>query len=150
MFEYTTCGLDGVCLVNGYREYRYGDDVAVAIEDVDGLHRLIASEIISKRAPLTGPEFRFLRVEMDISQNNLAHLFGNSEQTIAKWEKGQIKRIPQWADAVIRDIAKERLLDENAKLSALLDALAEVDNAQNGVRSMRLQHNERWFVADAA
>jgi len=60
-FQYTACGLDKFWLPNGYevKATRHGE--AVAVNDVDGLHQLIANTLIDKPGRLTGKEFRFLR-----------------------------------------------------------------------------------------
>ena len=53
-FHYTACGLDNVWLTNGYKikATRHGE--AVADNDVDGLHQLIANTLIDKPGRLTG------------------------------------------------------------------------------------------------
>lgn len=101
MFHYTLSGLDYVWLQNGYkvRETKYGE--SVAIEDVEGLHRMIAKDIVSNRVSLTGPEFRFLRKELKMSQASIAGVFGNDTQTISLWERGE-GEVPKWAHRMLR------------------------------------------------
>lgn len=59
MFEYTSCGLDGIFLKSGYSiiETAYGE--GVAIDDLEGLHTAIATDIIKQRTPMTGISFGF-------------------------------------------------------------------------------------------
>lgn len=148
MYEYKTCGLDGIFLVNGYVKHEYGDETFVAIEDMDGLHKLLSSQLIHKPAPLTGAEFRFLRNELDLSQKQLSRLLGNEDQTIAKWEKGQTKGgVPQWADAIIRDMATETILEGNAELTRILNMLSDADNFIHDLK-LCLEHNHNWQIAD--
>jgi len=47
--HYTACGLDNVWLANGFtiKETKYGK--GVSIDDVDGLHRLLASNLVEKK-----------------------------------------------------------------------------------------------------
>jgi hypothetical protein len=48
-FHYTACGLDNVWLANGYKVKATRHGEAVAVNDVDGLHQLIANTLIDKR-----------------------------------------------------------------------------------------------------
>lgn len=59
-FHYTACGLDNVWLANGYKVKATRHGHAVAVDDVDGLHQLIAQTLIDKPVSLSGKEFRFL------------------------------------------------------------------------------------------
>src|SRR5215813_1070601 len=88
-FRYSACGLDNVFLLNGYnlRSTPYGK--GFAIDNVDGLHAAIGKRLIREKKTLNGKELRFLRHELDFSQNALATLLGVDEQSVARWEKGQ-------------------------------------------------------------
>lgn len=107
MHHYLECGLPDVWLVNGYQPLStpYGDGVAV--ENVEALHRAIAMHLVQRAEPLTGAEFRFLRIELDLSQARLAAYFGNDAQSVALWEKRG--KIPAWADRFLRAIYRERI-----------------------------------------
>lgn len=62
MHHYTECGLDNVWLANGFTKKKTAYGEAVSITHADGLHQLLAEDLINKHARLTGKEFRFLRV----------------------------------------------------------------------------------------
>lgn len=86
--HYTVCGLDNVWLANGYivKETKYGK--GVSIDDVDGLHRLLATNLVEKRGLLTGKEFRFLRVHLGLTQQGAGKLLGDvSENAVSLWER---------------------------------------------------------------
>jgi DNA-binding transcriptional regulator YiaG len=86
--HYTACGLDNVWLANGFavKETKYG--TGVSIEDVDGLHRLLASNLVEREGLLTGKEFRFLRVHLGLTQQGLGKLLGDvSENAVSLWER---------------------------------------------------------------
>lgn len=102
MFEYTGCGLDGIYLKNGYtlNESAYGK--GVAIDNLEGLHRAIAADIVSQRTPMTGDQFRFLRKEQELVQQELAALFRVDVQTVANWEKKGHEAIPGPTDIAMR------------------------------------------------
>lgn len=147
MFEYKTIGLPNIRLVNGYSEFTYDGEKAVSIEDVDGLHRLIAHELVENDARLTGAEFRFLRVELDLSQSVLAELLGVTEQAVAKWEKDQNKKgIPKMADNIMRALVRERLLNENGRISQLIEHVARNDRHKREMEDFHidLSFNEHW------
>ena len=87
-FHYIACGLDNVWLANGFtvKETKYGK--GVAIQDVDGLHRLLATHFVEKQGLLTGKEFRFLRIQLGLTQQGLGKLMGDiSENAVSLWER---------------------------------------------------------------
>lgn len=102
MYEYTGCGLNGIFLKNGYRivDTSYGD--GVVIEDIDGLHRAIAGDILSQTTPMSGRQFRFLRKEQNLVQSELAALLRVDVQTVANWEKKGLEAVPGPADVAMR------------------------------------------------
>ena len=128
--HYTACGLDNVWLANGFaiKETKYG--TGVSIEDVDGLHRLLASNLVEKEGLLSGKEFRFLRVHLGLTQQGLGKLLGDvSENAVSLWERkdtvpaiydhwlrmlviAKIKGNTKVADAVQRIQTVERLVHQ--------------------------------------
>ncbi len=129
--HYTACGLDNVWLANGFtvKETKYGR--GVAIQDVDGLHRLLAAHLVDKPGLLTGKEFRFLRVHLGLTQQALAKLMGDlSENAVSLWERkdavpalndhwlrlhviARLKGNTRVAEALARLQAVERLIHQN-------------------------------------
>ncbi|MCE9522326.1 MAG: helix-turn-helix domain-containing protein [Alphaproteobacteria bacterium] len=106
MFHYRICGLPNVWLVNGYQWHDTNYGPAIGFTDIEGLQQAIARELVSK-GQLTGAEFRYLRKAMDLSQADVGRMFGNSDQTVALWEKG--RGAPQWAQGVICALYREQL-----------------------------------------
>lgn len=127
MYHYRESGLRNVWLRNGYRvlDTPYGE--AVEIEKVEQLHRAIAGAVLA-RPRLSGREFRFLRCEMNLSQEALAQMLGNSAQSVALWEKG--RGAPKWADRLIRALYREHT-EGNASLKEIF-ARAEVKASGRG------------------
>lgn len=136
-YHYTACGLDNVWLLNGFtrEETPYGETVAV--EDADGLFQALAYTLATEKHALGPKELRFLRKLMNLSQLNVAHLLGCSDQTVARWEKGQTAVDPS-AERLIRLVVLNWLGDEPDITAALLD-LAEQDEALHTKRV--LHHN---------
>ena len=100
MYHYSSSGLDNVWLANGYtlRQTAYGE--GVSIDDVDGLHRMLASQLAVKAGPLGRKELRFLRTYLNLSQDGLAKLVGVDAQTVSLWERS--KKLPLSAETVVR------------------------------------------------
>ena len=48
------------------------------IDDMNGLHRTIAQAVVDSRRSLTHEEFKFLRIELNVSQKMLGTRFGVS------------------------------------------------------------------------
>ena len=117
-FHYTACGLANVWLANGYtlKPTRHG--TAVAVNDVDGLHQLIANTLIDKPGRLSGKEFRFLRTQLGLSQEALGTMLGFSENAVSLWERKD--SVPAACDQWLRMSVLAKL-EGNTKL---VDAIA--------------------------
>lgn len=124
MYHYKDAGLKNVWLVNGYsvRKTAYGQ--GVVIEDVTGLTRTICKALVRKPGRLSGAEFRYLRLHLDMSQKALAKFFGNTEQSVANWEKSG--RVPLWADRGIR-LVWEGNEEGSQAIKTVMDRLRTID-----------------------
>ena len=129
-FHYVASGLSNVWLENGFHVDETPDGRAVRIEDVDGLHKVIARAIVTAKKPFAPSELRFLRRLLALSQANVARLIGSSDQTIARWEKGETAIDPA-AERLVRFVVLEYLGDDVIVKEELL-ALAEQDEALHG------------------
>lgn len=152
LFHYTASGLDNVWLANGYRVKTTAHGDAVAVEDVDGLHQLIAQTLIDKPGRLTGKEFRFLRVQLGLSQEALGALLDFSENAVSLWERKDA--VPAASDHWIR-MKVLALLEGDVSLA---DAMARVQavhklvyqkyvvKAVNGRRTVSVRRQARQAV----
>ena len=144
-YHYTECGLSYIYLADGYEVEEADGETYVGVEDVDGLHRLIAKNVTEKKSTLEGQEIRFLRIEMGMSQKHLAEILGVDTQTIARWEKNQTV-IPRTSDAVLRTLYLESI-DANSKVSFFLSLLAESEET-TAIGQLTLKaENHHWSVA---
>ena len=89
-YHYTMCGLDDVYLINGVHDVSTAYGPSVIIHDIDGLHQAIAQDLARNKKALNGKEMRFLRKQMDLTQLELSYLLSVSDQSIARWEKGEV------------------------------------------------------------
>ena len=128
LYRFDDAGLKNVWLANGYTIKRtaYGD--AVAIEDIEGLTRVVCRALARKLGRLDGAEFRYLRLHLRLSQKSLAKLFGNTEQSVANWEKRG--RVPLWADKHIR-LLWEAAQDGDETVKRVVDRINEVERLVN-------------------
>lgn len=141
-YHYRACGLENVYLLNGFsiEETRHGR--TVAIDDLDGLHRAIGRRLARKKKELTGRELRFLRRELELSQQGLGALLSKSGQAVARWEKGH-NRIDGAAEALFRLLYLEHA-GGNRRIRALLGQLAELDELADE-QKMRFEETERGW-----
>ena len=117
-FHYTACGLENVWLANGYKVKATRHGSAVAVNDVEGLHKLLTQTLIEKSSRLSGKEFRFLRTQLGLSQEALAALLDFSENAVSLWERKDT--VPAACDQWLRMSVLAKLAG-NTKLS---DAIA--------------------------
>jgi DNA-binding transcriptional regulator YiaG len=144
MYRYKESGLDNVWLVNGYKVRKTPYGKAVAIDDVEGLHRSIAERLVGKPGHLTREEFRFLRKELGLSQKNLGAILGAEEQAIARWERG-VSKVDEIADRFLRALYRETRYGK-AGIRALVDRLNELDGVDRF--SIRLRRDTKsWKLA---
>ena len=108
IYRYTECGLDNVFLegVDVLRD-DHGDEV-YHIDNILDLHKMIAHAIISRRGGLSGPELRFLRSEMGLTQEELAKRLGCTRVTISRWERNE-EAINLNAEVVVKLLTAEKL-----------------------------------------
>lgn len=126
LFRYKGCGLDNVYLANGYREtVSAAGEKGLFIEDLEGLHRAIASAVVDSSNPLDPQSFKFLRKELDMSQRQIASFFGVEEQTVSLWERAR-QPIPQSADIFLRTLVKETC-SGNAELKKVIERFNRLD-----------------------
>ena len=146
-YRYTASGLDNVFLANGFkfRTTPYGK--TVAIDNVDGLHAAIGKYLVREKKILSGKEIRFLRHEMGLSQNRLATLLGVEEQSVARWEKGQVG-VSGPADKMIRLLYTEAA-GRRPEVSRTLGHLADLE--ESAYRPLLFEESGTvWRAARAA
>lgn len=146
MIEYKGCGLLNIFLSNGYQEIETPYGKSVSIDDLEGLHRAIGTEIVTREPTLSGLEFRFLRKELELSQDRLGNLLGRDAQTIALWEKEK-SDLPKMADMLLRAIYSESY-DGNVQIKDMIERLYELDRIERDERRFEFaETDEGWRAA---
>jgi len=145
-YHFTECGLDNVYLLNGFHIHETESGKGISFEDLEELHRAIALHLVRCDTHLSGKEFRFLRKELDASQEMIARLFGVDAQSVARWEKGQSDLKPL-ADRMIRLLYMEQILG-NPKVKNLLDLVATLSEQGDGEPPKHFKYMDgEWRVA---
>ncbi len=146
MYHYIDSGLDNVVLESGYQEIETPYGRGVSIENLDALNSAIGKWLLTVPKLLTGAEFRFLRHELDMSQGRLAHLLGEKEQNIGRWERARNRPVNPSADKVIRALYSE-FIGGNMTLRKLIEGLAERDERQ--AAELRLKPTKKgWALTE--
>jgi transcriptional regulator with XRE-family HTH domain len=142
--HYTACGLDNIYLLSGYDiEVIDGEDF-LTIRNLDGLHAAIGQYLVRSKKILTGKELRFLRRQMDMTQSEMARLFGCDAQQIARYEKDENK-IPGPADRLLRAIFQDHAGGDQSILE-LLRTLDELDTRISDIQSFEATE-DGWKAA---
>jgi DNA-binding transcriptional regulator YiaG len=146
MYHYTECGLDNIYLANGFtiHETEYGE--GVSIEDTEGLHEAISRGIIAAPREMTGAEFRFLRLELDLSQRRLGDLINADEQAVRRWEKYRNKPVKGAADRMLR-VLYLSFVDGDGEVRRMIERLAELDAQPAPARVVLRETPEGWQSA---
>lgn len=126
-YRYTMSGLDDIYLCGGYDRVKtdYGD--AVVIHHMDDLHRVIGLYLTQSKKTLDGKEIRFLRHQMDLTQAELGDILRVTDQTVARWEKGEVL-IPGPEDLLLRAVFLGHTL-KAVDVRALAEALRAADSS---------------------
>ncbi|TFF19124.1 helix-turn-helix domain-containing protein [Jiella endophytica] len=106
--HYVESGLDNVYIEGIAVERDANGEEMVTIPAVNQLHRIISVAIISHPKGISGPELRFLRSEMGLTQAELAAIVHRDKQSIGRWERNEIEIDPT-AETLIRRMAIEKL-----------------------------------------
>jgi|GEM_PF-1241473 len=114
-YHYKASGLDYIYVDGFTLGPNFEGEESIAMPGFNKLYRLIAEVIVSLESRMDGKELCLLRMEMDMTQEELAELVHKDKQTIGRWERGETL-MDAMSDAFIRLLAIERL-KLNVKLS---------------------------------
>ena len=146
MLKYDDCGLHNIWLANGFRyEEIEGHGKSLEIDNIEGLHRAIAHHLVTYRKRLSGPEIRFLRVEMGMSQKRLADCLGVDEQTISLWERSR-RRPTVAAERMLRLLYLEHA-DGKTKVAAMIAQWNDMDRLEEEAKQVFQETAEGWRMA---
>ena len=106
-YHYTECGLPNVWIEGCHVRDDAGEET-IRIPNVRSLHRLISNGIVTSTGTLTGPELRYLRTEMGLTQTQLGELVHRERLTVSRWERGE-STLDGATEAYIRILASHKL-----------------------------------------
>jgi DNA-binding transcriptional regulator YiaG len=125
-FHYRRSGLENIYLLNGFEAEEDDGETYVTVLDVDGLHKAIGMHLVTHRKVLAPKEIRFLRKTLDLTQGEMGRLIGQSDQQIARWEKGE-NNISGPADRLLRLMFAYTLQKEDDTVGLPIDFLSALD-----------------------
>jgi DNA-binding transcriptional regulator YiaG len=130
--------------MNGYRETETPYGRGVSVEDVGGLHTAIAHALVEEKPSLSGPEVRFIRKLLELTQTQLAELLGVEDQSVRRWEK--LARVPKQADHSIRLVFRDLTHRDATPLPELLRQIESAEAREPRTVRYRFRANakERW------
>lgn len=143
-YHFTQCGLDYVYLLNGYEleeDPDYG--TLFSLHDSDALHREIASNIVLHKKTLTWQEMRFLRKEIGLTQEDMAHYLSKSLRQYQRYEqKGE--PVPGEIQSLMRIL----YWDYHVKTPSIIEMLEELEKSKDSDQQLYMQLNsDGWKVA---
>jgi transcriptional regulator with XRE-family HTH domain len=94
------------------------------IPNMDGLHRLIAKDIILTPLPMTGRELRFLRKEANLTLAEFSEMIGVDPKTIGNREKADV--LTRQTDLVARVTLTGALWKDGEQVEVLTQLLEMV------------------------
>lgn len=141
MLKFDDAGLRNVWLENGYEWHDTPYGRAISYHDIDGLTRTICEALVNKPGPLSGAEFRYLRLHLRLSQASLGKLLSASDQSVALWEKRG--RIPRLADKHLRLLWIERH-NGNEPIVRAMERLNDVERMVSQKIVVRESRAGRW------
>jgi putative transcriptional regulator len=119
-------GLPNVFLLSGVT---FTDDpdhgALVTFADIASLTSAIGLHIATKLTPMTGDELRFLRKQMQLTQESLANRLQVSAQTVASYEKGKTAKIGT-AEQLVRVMYALHIMPRNSSADQLRTTLEAV------------------------
>ncbi len=140
-YHYAECGLPNVWLINGFERQSTPYGEGVAIHDMEGLHKCISLTLCDKPEPLTVPEFKFLRRELDLSQKMMGEIFGIQSRQIRNIEKED--RIENPYNTFVRHMYLESV-DPTSSLIPLIERLRSLDAEWHWDRLALKSDGQSW------
>lgn len=143
--HYNWCGLDDIYLLSGYERIPTEDGDDIVIQNLDGLHRAIGEYLASAKKTLNGKEVRFLRHEMDLSQKELGKILRVTDQTVARWEKGEV--VMQGPEELLLRITYLAFLRGAVDPRAIAERLVDVDDCPTAKQFFVETEDGNWRKA---
>src|SRR5262249_43533651 len=143
--HYTARGLDNVYLLSGFKREIIDGEEYVTVQDLDGLWKAIGLHLVTTRKALAPKEVKFLRHHMNLTQAELARLMRVTDQTVARWEKGQTE-LSGPADTMLRALFLESKIakPEGAEqpIGELVKEIVDADEPE--ARPAMFEHGRKW------
>jgi putative zinc finger/helix-turn-helix YgiT family protein len=144
-YRYVESGLSNVFL-NGVAVYECQcSEEMLELPRVNVLHTLIAQKLLTKSAPLDGPELRFVRKFVGLKAVELAEMLRVSPVTVSRWETGE-EKIGKTNDQLFRfrmvmKVVEERKAEAEAAYRQIADGYLDLLNEIAALKTVEDPHN---------
>lgn len=105
--------------------------------DFNKLQLVVLHCLLYKRAPLTGPELRYIRKFLEMSMVDFGKIFGVTHVAVVKWESGKT-RIPLSTDVYVRLYALNYLRVKDKEFRVLYNTISPASLSKKKGEKMRL------------
>lgn len=112
-YQYIECGLDNI-YIEGLMQDDDNGEQTITVPCIQSLHKHIAKEIINKTTKISNKEIRFLRIEMGLTEGELAKKLRVSQDMIVKLEEKQGSSMEDKVDKRLRIAVYTMLVSERS------------------------------------
>src|ERR1700722_10798199 len=88
-YRYAESGLDNIVIEGVQSLADDSGENCITIPNVNGLHKAIATGIVTRHASMSGRELRFLRTEIGMTQAELAAMLHRESLQVSRWERAE-------------------------------------------------------------
>jgi len=145
MYHYKESGLNNIYLANGYEELETEYGPAVSIRNVENLHAAICRTLVQDNPDrLSGVETKFIRKQLELTQEALAECIGVSEQTVRGWERCGVGPIPKQADMSVRFAYRDITRDYSRDIKDIIKRARSLNPPDRFSFDFLGEANGRW------
>ncbi len=150
LHEYDAVGLPYPVILVGIPIERCPEcgESVVTIPDPEGLHQVLALQIVEADRLVLPAEIRFLRKVLDKSADDMATLMGIDAKTLSRWENGK-QKMGKVAERLIRLLVHQRLAPDAVTFAE--DVFPRMDTKRVGeVAPVKFSTSESGWQQQAA
>ncbi|HDZ61570.1 MAG TPA: DUF4447 domain-containing protein [Nitrospirae bacterium] len=125
IYHYTESGLDDTYLETDVYRCNCGEAIA-NIGNIYGLHELIAKDLVRKNTMLNAKEIKYLRKQLHLKANELAHIMSISKVTLSRWENDK-ENIGVANDKLLRMIYMQICQEKCNKVFSIVDNIQSIN-----------------------
>lgn len=107
-YRYIESGLDNVTIIGANFTEEIDGEECLSIPQIGLLHTIILIGIVMHKYAMTSAELQFIRVELGLTQDQLAELLHSNPQQIDHWER-DVEPLDRRSEILLRQLVIDRL-----------------------------------------